>query len=56
MREAVGETAWLGELERYGWHSFQDLRRALDNKAPNAREKATECYWHLAAIARKEVD
>ena len=55
IRQRVGETAWLGELERYGWHSFQELRNAIEMKAPNEREKATECYWHLDAIARKEV-
>ena len=55
IREAVGETAWREELERYSWHSFQDLRNAIDNRTPNAKEKATECYWHLEAIARKEV-
>jgi hypothetical protein len=44
-------------LQRNGfhWRSFQDLRNAIDNKSPNAQEKATECYWHLDAIARKEV-
>ena len=55
MREKVGEVAWREEFERYGWRSFQDLRNAIDNKSPNAKEKATECYWHLDAIARKEV-
>jgi ribosomal protein L37AE/L43A len=55
VREKVGEIAWLGELERYGWRSFQDMRNALDAKAPNVREKIAECYWHLDAIARKEV-
>jgi hypothetical protein len=55
MRTKVGEVIWLGELERYGWHSFQDLRNSIDNRTPNAKEKATECYWHLEAIARKEV-
>jgi ribosomal protein L37AE/L43A len=55
MREKVGEVAWREELERYSWRSFQDLRNAIDNRAPNAKEKATECYWHLYAIARKEV-
>ena len=38
-------------LERYGWRDFQALRNAIDNKAPNAKEKATEAYWHLDAIA-----
>lgn len=55
VREKVGEIAWLGELERYGWRSFQDMRNALDAKAPNVRERIAECYWHLDAIARKEV-
>lgn len=55
IREAVGETAWLGELERWGWKSFQDLRNAIDRREPRAIEKATQCYWALDAIARKEV-
>lgn len=55
IREKVGETAWLQELDRYGWRSFQDMRNAIDNKAPNAKEKAVECYWHLDAIVRKGV-
>jgi hypothetical protein len=55
VREKVGEIAWLGELECYGWRSFQDMRYALDAKAPNVRERLAECYWHLDAIARKEV-
>jgi hypothetical protein len=53
MREKVGEVAWREELERYGWRSFQDLRNAIDNRSPQAKEKATECYWHLNAL--KEV-
>jgi AAA domain len=55
VREKVGEIAWLAELERYGWRSFQDMRNALDAKMPNVREKIAECYWHLDALARKEV-
>ena len=55
MREAVGEVAYREELERYGWKDFQTMRAAIDNRTPNAKEKAAECYWHLDAIARKEV-
>jgi hypothetical protein len=55
MRERVGETAWLQELERYGWKSFQDMRNSIDNRKPNAKENAADVYWHLEAIARKDV-
>jgi ribosomal protein L37AE/L43A len=55
IREKVGEVAWREELERYGWSSFQDLRNAIDNRTPNAKEKAMECYWHLDATVRGEV-
>ena len=55
IREKAGEVAYREELERYGWKCFQDLRKAIDSRAPQAKEKATECYWHLEAIARKEV-
>lgn len=56
VRERVGETEWLKELERWGWRTFTDLRNAVDSKDAAARkaalEKAGECYWHLDAIAR----
>jgi hypothetical protein len=55
IREAAGEVAYREELERYGWADFQAMRRSIDNKAPNAKEKAVEAYWHLDAIARKGV-
>ncbi len=55
IREAVGETAWRGELEQFGWKVFQDMRNAIDNRSPNAREKAWACYCQLEAIARKDV-
>ncbi len=55
MRRQAGDTAWLSELERFGWRGFQDLRNAIDNKSPNAMQKATEIYWHLDALVRKEV-
>jgi hypothetical protein len=55
IREAVGETAWRGELEQFGWKTFQDMRNAIDNRSPNAREKAWACYCQLEAIARKDV-
>ena len=52
IREKVGEVLWLGELERYGWHSFQEMRNALDAKGPNIREKVAACYWGLDAITK----
>jgi hypothetical protein len=55
IREAAGEVAYRSELERYGWRSFQEMRNAIDNKAPNAKEKAVEAYWHLDAVAHKGV-
>ena len=55
IREAAGEVAYRDELERYGWRDFQAMRNAIDNKAPNAKEKAVEAYWHLDAIVRKGV-
>jgi hypothetical protein len=53
MRERVGENAWRQELERWGWTSFQDLRNAIVNNSPKAKEKAVECYWTLDALNRK---
>lgn len=55
IREIVAETAYRGELEQFGWKSFQDMRNAIDNRSPNAREKAWACYCQLEAIARKDV-
>jgi len=52
VREAVGEVAWREELERWGWNSFNDIRNALDNKAPQAREKVATLYHAL--LVRKE--
>jgi Rad52/22 family double-strand break repair protein len=47
-REKVGDVAFLGELERYGWHSLDQLRKAvLDGKDVLARSKAIELYTHL---------
>jgi len=58
-REAVGEVQWREVLDRYGWKSFTDIRKALDDKSPTnkerARQMAAECYSHLDAIARKAV-
>jgi len=51
-RESVGETAYLEELNRYGWRNFQELRNAIDAKAPGIKDKVADCYWHL--LARKE--
>lgn len=57
VREAVGEVEWRGELERWGWHRFPDIRAALDSKDRAARDRAkqsvVECYSHLVAIGRK---
>ena len=55
IREKVGEVAYRDELDRYGWKNFQEMRNAIDNRRANAKEQANECYWHLEAIARKEV-
>ena len=54
-REKAGEAAWLQELGRYGWHSLQEMRNAIDNRTPHAKEKAVECYRHLKAIGCEEV-
>jgi len=51
MRERVGEVAWLGELERYGWRCFQDIVKALDSAKGPAKDavmsKVADCYDHL---------
>ncbi|MCU1235551.1 MAG: hypothetical protein JWP63_3518 [Candidatus Solibacter sp.] len=39
--------AWLGELERYGWHSIQDLKRAHEVKRPNIGENIWEVYCQV---------
>jgi ribosomal protein L37AE/L43A len=57
MREQIGETAWLEELERYGWRSFQDMRNAYDAAAglrdPKTKDamkgKIADCYQHMDA-------
>jgi hypothetical protein len=58
-REEVGEVQWREVLDRYGWKSFADIRKALDSKEVVAKEKArqmaAECYSHLDANARKAV-
>ena len=53
VREKVGEVVYRDELDRYGWKNFQEMRLAIDNRKPNAKDQANECYWHLEAIARK---
>jgi energy-coupling factor transporter ATP-binding protein EcfA2 len=55
QREAVGEVQWREMLDRYGWKSFADIRKALDAKRPEVKEQVAQCYSHLDAIARKEV-
>ncbi len=50
IHDAVGEPAWRGELEQFGWRTFADIR---NDRSPNAREKAWACYLALEAIARK---
>lgn len=55
LREHLGETIYLTELDRYGWRRFQDIKNAIDNRAPNAEQKAIECYTHLAAFAKGKV-
>lgn len=52
IRTDVGETAWFEELERYGWHGFADIAKAIDAKTAGIRDKVADCYWHLSA--RKE--
>ncbi len=55
IREEVGEVQWREVLEIYGWNCFQDIRKALDAKAPGVREKVAECYSRLTVIARQAV-
>ena len=56
VREEVGEVVYREELERYGWHSFEEMRNAIDTKkVPNVKEQVAECYRRLDAIARKGV-
>ena len=54
MRKELGETAYLGELERYGWQRFQDIKNAIDNRTPGARQNADNCYRQMQIMARKE--
>jgi len=49
MREAVGEVIWREELERWGWSSFNDVRNAIENKSPQAREKTAALFDALDA-------
>ena len=44
LREQIGETDYLVELERYGWKTVNDIR-SLD--------KAVECYHHLQFLAER---
>ena len=46
VREQMGESAYLAELERFGVKDANDLRVV---------EKAVECYERLLQIARNEV-
>ena len=58
VRERAGEVAFREGLERYGWCDFRDIRKALDSRDPaakaEAKQKVTECYRQLDALARKE--
>jgi len=60
MRKELGETLYLGELERYGWHRFQDIKNAIDSHPAGSREKAETrdkadaCYRSMQTVARKE--
>ena len=49
MREGVGEVIWREELERWGWSSFNDVRNAIENKSPQAREKTAALFDALDA-------
>jgi hypothetical protein len=55
QREAVGEVQWREMLDRFGWKSFADIRKALDAKRPDVKKQVAQCYSHLDAIARKAV-
>lgn len=58
VRERAGEMAYREGLERYGLCDFRDIRKTLDGRDPaakaEAKQKVTECYWQLDAMARKE--
>jgi len=54
-REKVGEVVYRAELERFGWKSAEDIKRAIDRKHPQAREHAAEFADRLASQVRKEV-
>ena len=53
-RERVGEVAFLEELSRWGWKSFSEMKTAIDNNRPNARQLAIESYRHLEILKGKQ--
>ena len=58
VRERAGEVAYREGLERYGWCDFKDIRKALDSRdaatKAEAKQRVTDCYRELDAMARKE--
>lgn len=58
VRERVGEAVWREQVERCGWREYQDIRNAMDSRdaatKAMAKEKATDLYWQLDALARQE--